>query len=177
MEGRQMIVRDMSQEKEQDQKLVISTSIDGHPTRMMKRAYNSSVMCILYCAFLDLVFMIWYADAVTVCVILFLSLFNVLFNLLWILMPQRLRMGTMSGKRMFAFYVFQSLLFAFHVGAFVYYFVTLLDYDLYSDYYWTDMWVFTNLFLMTTAAFNVVQVYSFVRHVYWTQKFMSTLLK
>ena len=100
-----MIVRDMSQEKEQDQKLVISTSIDGHPNIMMKRAYNSCVMCILYCVFLDLIFMIWYADTLTVCIILFLSLFNVLFNALWITMPQRLRMGSMSGKRMFAFYL------------------------------------------------------------------------
>ena len=146
--------------------------MDGHPNSNLRRTFNINVFVMVYVMFLDIVFMAWYSQPLQDTLVFFISMFSVLLNTAWLLLPDKYKLKSVANDKVVCgFFILQSVILIGLLSCFYLFFVTTLNYPyIENDYFWTDIWLWTNLFLMLVAAFNIVHVYAFTRHIYETRR-------
>ena len=92
--------------------------------------------------------------------------------------PFHMKQKSVTNKTLVVvFYLIEALLFCFMLGCISFFLATTINYEYVDNgYFWTDMWLISNIFLIVLAIFNSLQIFTFVLHIYRYRYFMQKVL-
>ena len=175
---KKLIVEDYSSGSEAPESVMIMASIQNHPSQKLRDVYSFNIVVLIYCLFYDLCFLFMYPGTQTGLTAGFLSLLPVAINTLWMVVPFHMKQKSVTNKTLVVvFYMIEALLFCFMLACISFFLATTINYEYVDNgYFWTDMWLISNIFLIVLAIFNSLQIFTFVLHIYRYRYFMQKVL-